>query len=208
MKNVYWTLWLVVGMPLAVMAADDPKPEDMAPQDLLKTRLSQVLSILQQKDLDTDQKSQKVEKIVNPMFDFQMMAKLTLGKTHWTGMTPEQRQRFTDLFVKRLKDFYRDKLMSYSNEEVVYKAPISTAKTAQVPTEILSKDSKIAIVYKFGKIGEQWKIYDVEIQGVSLVTSYRAQFDEFIQKQGIEALLKELEKDLPAPPAQGDAAQN
>jgi phospholipid transport system substrate-binding protein len=84
--------------------------------------------------------------------------------------------------------------MLYSNEKVVYQEPIPKGKTVTIPTELVSEERKIAVVYRFRQLDKVWKIFDVEIEGVSLIRSYISQFNDIIQKSGIEGLLEELKK--------------
>ncbi|MFC1763180.1 phospholipid-binding protein MlaC [Planctomycetota bacterium] len=192
MKNVIGAL--VLGVVLAGAAQAAP-PED--PVVLLKTRLNAVVAILADKTLDIAAKEERISETIAPLFNFELMAKLTLGKQHWSKLAPEQQNHFTQLFVERLKDSYRDKLSLYSGEELKYKKATRKGTKIQIPTELIVDDKPIAVVYKMyqSKIG--WKIYDIVIQGVSLVRTYKSQFDEILNKGTIEDLLMQLEKPLP-----------
>ncbi len=179
--------------------ADDLKA---APDVLLKSRMDQVMTVLAQKGLDPNVAAAKVEKIITPFFDFDIMAKLAI-RSHLKDMSKEQQTQYLTLFVKYLKESYRGKLMLYSDEKVVYKDSVVTKPTLiQIPTEFVSKDKIIEVVYYFRKSKGFWKIYDVNVQGVGLIRSYRAQFDEVIQKDGIDALLEQLKSTQPKESAQ------
>jgi phospholipid transport system substrate-binding protein len=168
-----------------------------APDVLLKSRMGQIMTILKQKELDPNVVAAKVEKIITPMFDFNVMAKLAI-KAHLKNMSTEQKTRYQTLFVKYLKKSYRSKLTLYSDEEVEYKDPLVTRPTLiQIPTEFVSKSRVIEVIYYFRKTKGLWKIYNVNIQGIGLIESYRSQFNEVIQKDGLDALLEQLESSQP-----------
>lgn len=198
MKNKRIWIILLMGwmISLAPAAEEELNTDHMAPQEMLKARLDKVLLVLQQKDTDPNQKAVRIEHIVTPMFDFQIMAKLTL-RSHWNEMTEDQQKQFTGLFIQRLRESYRAKLVLYSNEKVVYQDPISKGKTVTVPTELVSKERKVAVIYRFRQLDKVWKIFDVEIEGVSLIRSYISQFNDIIQKKGTEGLLEELKRPEP-----------
>jgi len=163
-------------------------------QDLLKQRLDSVLVVLQDQKLSFEAKKAEVSKIVTPMFDFPLMAKLTLGREYWTGLTPEQKERFTQLFIDRLRTSYLARITLYTDEKVVYRPSVKIKQKIHIPTDLVSKDKMISILYKFHESGSSWKIYDLEIQGVSIIRSYRSQFHQFLKSGTIDDLLAKLEK--------------
>jgi len=184
-----------------MVLAEDVNDLEAAPNVLLKSRMDQVMTVLKQEEPDPNVMAARVEKIITPMFDFRVMALLAI-KAHLKDMSKEQKALYQTLFVKYLKKSYRGKLMLYSNEEVKYKDPVVTKpRLIQIPTEFVSKDKIIEVIYYFRKKGV-WKIYDVEIQGIGLIKSYRAQFYEVIHKDGIDALLEHLESSQPKESAQ------
>ena len=128
------------------------------------------------------------------MFDFKLMAKLSLGKKYWPGLSPEQRERFTELFIERLRGSYLNRLTAYTDEKVIYESSVAVKKKVHVPTLLVSKSNKISMLYKLYRASDSWKIYDVEIEGVSIIRSYRSQFNEILQKGTFDDLLKKMEK--------------
>ncbi|MFZ2148902.1 MAG: ABC transporter substrate-binding protein [Sedimentisphaerales bacterium] len=165
------------------------------PNELLRYKWNAVISILQNKNIDPNVKEEKINKIVTPIFDFPLMAKLALGRTHWPKFTLPQREKFTRLFSELLKNSYLDKVSLYKDEKVLFKPAEQKKKnTISIPTELIHEDKKVAILYKLRKIDKRWKIYDVEIQGVSILLTYRSQFDEILRRGTVEELLSRLEK--------------
>jgi phospholipid transport system substrate-binding protein len=170
---------------------NDPNyPKD--PNELIRTKWNAVISILRNKDLDQEARVKKINKIVSPIFDFQLMAKLALGRKHWPELTNQQQKKFTRLFIERLKTSYREKIALYTNEEVLFKPAVKKKTTIYIPMELTAKDKKIAILHKLRKEGKRWKVYDVEIQGVSILLTYRSQFDDILSKGTVEDLLSRL----------------
>ena len=173
-----------------VVTADDKS----VAEEFIKSKLDAVFSVLQKKDLSQQAKNSEVEKIVTPMFDFELMGKLSLGKKYWPDLSPEQREKFTELFVERLRQSYLDKLKAYTDEKIIYESPVAVKKKVHVPTQLISKGKKISMLYKLYSSNNSWKIYDVEIEGVSIIRSYRSQFNEILQKGTFEDLLQKMQK--------------
>jgi phospholipid transport system substrate-binding protein len=179
----------VFGLTTAAIADNAP-----APDELLKSKLDQVFAILQKADLEQQQKSKAIEEIVTPMFDFQLMAKLSLGREQWTQLSSENREKFTDLFISRLRGSYLNRITAYTDETVTYEPPVKLNEKIQIPTYLNSKGKKIGMLYKFYQSNGQWMIYDLEIQGVSIIRSYQAQFKEILQNGTFDDLLLKMEK--------------
>ena len=188
-KVLFYALVGFVFLSPAVTAHDKS-----AAEEFLKSNLDAVFTVLQNNDLSQQAKDSQVEKIATPMFDFKLMAKLSLGKKYWPGLSPEQRERFTELFIERLRGSYLNRLTAYTDEKVIYESPVAVKKKVHVPTLLVSKSNKISMLYKLYRASDSWKIYDVEIEGVSIIRSYRSQFNEILQKGTFDDLLKKMEK--------------
>lgn len=189
MKSLLYAVLSLLVLSQTVMADDISSAEKV-----LKSKLDAVFVVLQKNDLEQEAKNNEIIEIVTPIFDFSLMARLSLGKKYWSGLTKEYKKRFTDLFVKRLKESYLEKLNLYTNEFIVYRAPVQVKKKIHIPTELISKDNKIDMLYKLYKSKSGWKIYDIEIQGVSIISTYRSQFAEVMSTGTIDDLLLKLEK--------------
>jgi phospholipid transport system substrate-binding protein len=186
---------LLVGGQDANACDKDPNyPDD--PNELLRVKWDAVVSVLQNKEIDQKAKESRISKIVSPIFDFPLMARLALGREHWPKFTGPQREKFTDLFVKRLKTSYQEKIALYTDEKAFFKPAVQqkNRKTIRIPMELMSREKEIAVLYKLRKVKNRWKIYDVEIQGVSILLTYRSQFDDILRTGGVEELLARLEE--------------
>lgn len=164
-------------------------------RELLKTKIDAVVVLLQDKATDKTRRNEQIINIVTPLFDYQTMAKLSLGKKYWPTLSQEQRTKFSELFIERLQKSYLDKLDIYSDEEVLYGEPQATGRKVYVPSTLVAKDSRIGMLYKFYHSAEGWKIYDVEIGGVSVIQTYRSQFDGVLSEGTIDDLLEKLKTD-------------
>ena len=180
---------LLVLLMCGPLAADNVRDV----QDLLKQRLDAVLVVLQNQDKTLEAKKAEISDIVTPLFDFPLMAKLTLGRKHWPTMTRDQQDKFTALFVDLLRKTYLDRVSQYSDEQVVIKNAAEVNRKVHILTDLFSKGDNIEMLYKFYRAGDGWKIYDVEIQGVSLIVSYRNQFDQILSEGTINDLIRQLE---------------
>ena len=160
---------------------------------LLKRSVDKIFTVLSDKELTIDQKKSKVIEITNPVFSFSLMAKLSLGKVHWSRFNAKQRTEFIDLFTDLFENFYIDKLDFFSNETVVFQpATIVKQNKVLIQTALISKGTQYSMLYKMFKTKNGWRIYDFEIEGVSILRSYRSQYHHFLKKGGIEGLLAKM----------------
>ena len=189
MRRLIYTVLILFIAAQTGMTSDETSPEA-----LLKKKLDAAIAVLQKKDLDQQKKNEQLVDIVKPMFDFDLMAKLSLGRKYWPGLSEQKREEFTNVFIKRLQASYLEKLSLYTDEKIFLKAAVQDGRKVRIPTEILSNNNKISMVYKFYRTKQDWKIYDLEIEGVSIISTYRSQFDQVLSKGTIDELLQRLEK--------------
>ncbi|OHB79890.1 MAG: hypothetical protein A2Z25_08605 [Planctomycetes bacterium RBG_16_55_9] len=187
---------LIVCQGVHAESKDPNYPED--PNELIRIKWRAVISVLRNKQIDPNEKQTKINKIVSPIFDFPLMAKLALGRENWPKLTAAQQKKFTELFVGRIKTSYREKIALYTDEKVEFKPAVRKKQIIHVPAELISKDKKIQVLHKLHKVDKRWKVFDVEIQGVSILLTYRSQFDDILRRGTVEELLSRLEK----PPAE------
>jgi phospholipid transport system substrate-binding protein len=167
---------------------------------LLTTKINEVVNIVNNKTLDKETRNSNIVKLLDPIFDFELMAKLSLGKK-WFTLSEEDQIKFVDLYVERMKKSYSSKLDAYSGQKIEV-TDIDQPKSSRIVliSNLVTEDSKFEVAYKFYKPNkklankENWLIYDVEIQGVSILKSDRAQFSEYLQQHSITNLMQELAK--------------
>jgi phospholipid transport system substrate-binding protein len=165
-------------------------------QDQLKQTIDSILDVLRNPELSgEDQKEERREalgKIVEERFDFKKMSQLSLAK-HWKERTESERQEFVALFGRLLKDTYISKMEGYTDEKVIFLKERIKKKKAQIDTKIITPTVEIPINYRmFTKKNNQWRVYDVVIEGVSLIGNYRSQFNQMLEKDSFEELMDKL----------------
>ena len=184
-----------------------------APDALVKRTADDVLAVVKT-DQDIQAGNQdKVfalaeEKII-PNFNFDKVSRLVLGK-NWTKATPEQKTAFQAEFRSLLIRTYATALSKYKNQTIEYK-PLRLADgatSATVKTLIVQPGGQpIAVDYSLEKHTDAWKVYDIVIEGVSLVTNYRSQFTQEIRQNGLDSLIKKLSDKNKAAQAKNAATQ-
>ena len=172
--------------------------QEDSPDALIKKVTEDVLSIVRQdKEIQSGNTVKAIELVeakVLPIFDFQHMTGLAMGRD-WSKATPEQKKRLADEFKTLLVRTYSNALTGYKNQSVRYKpTKIESADTdVLVRTEIVQPGSKpIQLDYSLEKGGAGWKVYDVVVAGVSLVTNYRDTFNQEVRANGIDGLIQML----------------
>ena len=164
----------------------------------VKKAVDEIIHIVSDKEMKKPSKVQKrraaIKKTLSTIFDQQEMAKRSLGK-HWNKLTPEERRQFVDLFAGLLENSYADKIESYNNERIVYLREHIDDDYAEVKSKVITtKNDEYTLDYKLLKQGNnKWIVYDVVIEGVSLVSNYRTQFNKIISSNGYPELLKKLQ---------------
>jgi phospholipid transport system substrate-binding protein len=168
------------------------------PDELVKTTASEVLTIIKQ---DKDIQSGNTQKVVDlvdakvlPHFDFQRMTRLAVGR-NWTKATDAQKEQLVKEFRMLLVRTYSTSLAQYKNQTIDYK-PVRIApedKEVTVKTAVNQPGAQpIAIDYRMELMGDAWKVFDIAVDGVSLVTNYRSSFASIADQQGIDGLIKSI----------------
>ena len=134
-----------------------------------------------------------VDEVVLPRFDFERMSRLVLGK-HWRKASDDQQQQFVEVFKALLVRTYASALFEYTGQEVEYKpARLTEDDEAEVRSDIdIGNGTKVPLNYTMSKSGDDWLVYDVSIDGISLVTNYRSSYGREIRKNGIDQLIQSL----------------
>lgn len=168
------------------------------PLDTVKGHIDKVLDVLRDSSLKGESgksaKKAKIRSITEKMFDYTELSRRTLGR-NWKKFNNEQQKEFTELYKSILEDAYADKIMKYTDEKVVFnKENMLSEKKCEVQTTIITKKADIPISYRVIQKDGEWKVYDVVIEGVSLVNNYRTQFREILASKSPDGLLDVLRK--------------
>jgi phospholipid transport system substrate-binding protein len=177
--------------PLAARGADAGPPTDQ-----LRSQVDRVLKLLEDPALQAPDKARErrvaVRKVADEIFDFGETARRALGR-HWAARTPEERDEFVRLFGDLLERSYISKIELYGGEKIQYISDRIDGDTALVQSKLLTKNgSEVPIEYRMLKKAERWLVYDVVIEGVSLVANYRTQFNKIIQTSSFQELVKKM----------------
>jgi len=193
----------IVGIIVLLAGAAQARPDSGVKDtndanELLREKWDAVAIVLQNKDINEQTKADEIDRIITPAFDFELMAKLALGEKHWSKLNENQREEFAKLFVDKLRTTYREKISLYNNDVAAFKPPVESRKgTVWIPMEMVSQERMVELLYKLRKADGRWKIYDVEIEGVSVLLTYRAQFDDILSRGTVEDLLARLAEKQP-----------
>jgi phospholipid transport system substrate-binding protein len=191
--GIIWLLGaLWIGSPWA-----EPPP---GPRDLVVSTSQQVMAALRrEKDSLRDHPERLydlVEKLVVPHFDFERMSKWVLGK-HWRSASPDQRARFIEQFRTLLVRTYASALLDYTDQRIEYQPLRERPDGAHVTVRTRVQPPggfPIPINYTMHRSGDEWKVMDVSVDGVSLVTTYRGSFARQVRRSGIDGLIASLEQ--------------
>ncbi len=179
---------LVLLLPLVTYAG--------VPMDTVKDGVNKVLSVAGDPALKGEAakkpKEEKIRAIIGEFFDFTVLSRLTLGK-NWKKFKPDQQKEFVGLYRELLENVYLGRILEYSEEKVVFTKEIMLSeKKAEVQSKIIAKSMEIPINYRMVLRSGEWKVYDVIIEGISMVKNYRSQFRQLLAKGSPDDLLKTL----------------
>lgn len=166
-----------------------------SPTDNVKKTVDEVVRIVADKEMKKhDQKRrQALKKTISQIFDYGEMAKRSLGK-HWNQRTATEKKQFTDLFATLLENSYAGKIESYNNEKIVYIKDSVDGDHAEVKSKVITaKRDEFTLDYRLINQNGKWMVYDVVIEGVSLVSNYRSQFNRIIAANGYSELVRKLQ---------------
>ncbi|MDE0908171.1 MAG: ABC transporter substrate-binding protein [SAR324 cluster bacterium] len=160
---------------------------------MAKEKVNNIITYLRDTSLEKETRNKQIIAEVNTMFDFQLMAQLSLGK-QWKKTKKRQRKEFVKVFVKRIQQSYLEKLDLYTDEEVIIgDAKQTKKKRAVLTTYLVSEDDKKEMIYKFRKHKKRgWLVYDVNILGVSFIQTYRSQFSGVLKNKSMDELIEDL----------------
>jgi phospholipid transport system substrate-binding protein len=168
-----------------------------APTDSMKTTIDEVLRIVREDELKQPGKAEErrhmLERVVEARFDYQEMSRRALGAP-WNGLSDPEKQEFIALFRTLLTNSYADKIETYSGEGVQYLNERTEKEYAEVRTKVLSGKTEIPLDYRLINKSNDWRVYDVVVDGVSLVNNYRGQFAKIIRSSSYADLVEQLRK--------------
>jgi phospholipid transport system substrate-binding protein len=186
-------IWAFLLFPPYNALADSPTPQ-------IKSTVDQVIQILTNPQLQGEGKKQerrkRLRETIFARFDFQEMAQRSLG-AHWQRRTPEEQTEFIKVFSDLLEQTYVDKIESYNNEKFIYANERIDGPYAEVSSKMrTAKGEEFTINYKLHRVGEDWRVYDLVIENISLINNYRSQFNRILTSSTYDELVSRIKTKL------------
>jgi phospholipid transport system substrate-binding protein len=184
-------------LPLQVLAG--------GAKDTVEVQIKKMLATMQTpefKGMQKDAKLTEISNIINEVFDWQELSRRTLGR-EWKKFSPDQQKEFMTLFEQLLQGIYANRILAYTQEKIEFGKETELKKgRAEVESYIITTDNKkVPMFYRMTDKSGQWRVYDVVIEGVSMVKNYRGQFRQILSKKKPEDLLQTLRGKVKEKPA-------
>jgi phospholipid transport system substrate-binding protein len=208
LRSALLTLALACTLPTAALAADAPAGDGSGPRATVQATTSQVIAVLANTGMPTEEKRHQVEQIVYAQVDFETLSRLVLAR-NWSQLSEAQQKQFMEEFRQNLSATYGRNVESYKNEKVrIIEDHAEPRGDWTVRTKIVRNGSDdISVDYRLRQINGSWKIIDIIIENVSLVANFRSQFQEIMSNGGPTRLLQVLhEKNEKGEPLKAPAA--
>ena len=172
------------------------------PMDEIRVAVTHALQTLKKQEIKSNPQrrelAERLEKIIDPVFDFREMAKRSLG-IHWRDLTPGEQQEFVPLFKDFLSSVYLGRIGFYNGEKVRFTGETVGKNYAEVDTQVVGKNGdQIPVVYMLKRTDGDWKVYDVIVDNVSIDNNYRSQFDRVISRSSYQELVKRIKQRVDA----------
>jgi phospholipid transport system substrate-binding protein len=187
--TLVFTLLLSLGFATAAQAQRD------TPTVSVKTTVDTILGILRKPDFSYASDRSAVSVAVTEAFDATAIAQSVLS-TNWRSASKEQQNEFRDLLIQTVENSYIDRIKAYTNETVNFGNEKLNGDRATVETAIVTSSGNVPMNYKLRKRQDGWFVYDVEIEGVSMVSSYRDTYRDIVSRSGLDGLLQQMRDKL------------
>jgi phospholipid transport system substrate-binding protein len=161
--------------------------------EAVRMSVEAIIGILKDAQLDKPARRDRIRGVIADRFDFRAMSQRTLA-TNWKKATREEQQQFVELFAELIQNTYIGRVEAYTNEEVTYPGEKITDDRAVVDTLIVTSSKEIPVTYRLYLKNDRWLVYDVNIEGVSLISNFRTSYQEIVKKEGFTGLLAKMEE--------------
>ena len=188
LKSFVMTLSLFVLTVPVIQAGDD---EDI--NSMVKKKVAVIFDLLGKQDIEKNERNEKIVGELNEIMDFQLAAYLSLGK-HWKKISKTQKKEFVQTFQLYINNYIVEKIDLYTNQKIdIGDSKIVKKGRAELEIGILSGGETLQVNFKLRKNKKkEWRVYDVDIEGVSLITTFRSQFSGVLKNSSFEELLEKL----------------
>ena len=189
---------LVIGLNLLFLSMVPIQVQADTALDTIKLRITQLFDVLRdpafQGEAAKELKKEKIWSIFDKTFDYLEFSKRTLAR-NWRKLKPDQREEFTKLYKALLNRVYMHRILAYNDQKMVFKKERSLAQNrVEVQSNIVAGSNRTPIHFRMILKNDQWWVYDVVVEGISLVKNYRSQFKRIIKRESIEGMFKILRK--------------
>jgi phospholipid transport system substrate-binding protein len=189
------TLVRVVFIVILVMSCAFPAWAGV-PTEKVKETADKIIAIVGDPSLKdpakATQRRERIRRTVDELCDWEEMSRRSLGR-HWAQRTEQEKREFVHLFGQLLERTYIDKVEGYSGEKVNYLGERVDGDYAEVDVKVVTnKNTEVPVIYRMRAKDQKWWVYDMVIEGVSLVNNYRTQFSDIMAKSSFEGLMKKL----------------
>ena len=207
---------VICGLMLSFGLASMPAAEAGPPTDQLRDGIERIFKTLSDPEMSGEAKAPQrkatVTRIAGEIFDFTEMSKRTLGQ-HWEKRSPAERQDFARLFTELIQRSYFSKVDEYGSEKTIFGSETVDGDHVVVRTKfLLPRGAQMPLDYSMHSVGGRWRVYDLSIDGISLVANYRSQFNKIIRTSSYEGLVAKFKSNQaefagPSPAASGKSTQ-
>ena len=199
MRKMILVLVMACYMPTLGLANDD------APDVVVASTVQSIIDVLEarvDKDAITDADRESIRQVVSGKFDYREMSRRSVGKP-WKKMTPEKQTEFTELFRQVLEYSYGNQLAGYHGQKVVFEKADFKKDKARVKGAVIDDNKTIPMEYRLHQTPSGWQVYDIKIEGVSMITTFRKDFKSIIKKKDVDGLMATLQQKIDKLKAKG-----
>jgi len=189
---------LVIGLNLLVLSMVPIQVQANTALDTIKLRITQLFDVLRdpafQGEAAEELKKKKIWSIFDKTFDYTEFSKRTLSRT-WLKLKPDQREEFTELYKTLLDRVYMSRILAYTDQQVIFEKERALAQNrVEVKSKIVAGSQRTPIYFRMISKNDEWWVYDVVVEGISLVKNYRSQFKSILKRESIEGMFEILRK--------------
>jgi phospholipid transport system substrate-binding protein len=200
MMKVAFPVKALIAAVLTVLVVSNAWAEHLNdPKSIIEGTLSDIIQVLEAREDKTkltEENRESIRKVVAGRFDYREMSKRSLGKA-WKGTSESEKENFTELFRKLLERSYGNRLAAFHGQKVICDSAQFKKDKARVKTRVIDADKETPVEYRLHQTSTGWQVYDIRIEGVSLISNFRKDFQEGIRKnKGFEGLVQALEKKM------------
>lgn len=168
------------------------------PTDKIREAVERGLQVVNDPQFQSEEKrkerNERLKEIIYSLFDFNEMARRSLG-AHWRRLTPRQQQEFVPAFRDFLEGIYADRVDLYNGERALFLKEVLDGEYAEVYSKVVSKKgTEAGVVYKLHRMNGSWKVYDIVVENISLISNYRAQFSRLMANSSFEELIRRMKE--------------